>query len=200
MHGDEEELDEFSTFYGGSEMQESPECAECSCKNPFCIFFLNHVIQNRFKYSRKADSFEHKHVNICGFTFCLYGDVYVRHLCKKNVGIGDIRNLKMQKKMIIYCEDMSRFAQVFCEEENISVLYKSMIPINFNNEFIPRIYKLKKKEIQILINTYGPLKNFPRIKSSDILLRLLGARKKDVITIYRKNMDCADYVYYRVVI
>ena len=69
-----------------------------------------------------------------------------------------------------------------------------------NHELVPKHEIVSEEEKKKLIEVYGPLKNFPRIRSSDPQVKLLGAKPGDVIKIVRRNEVSEESIYYRVVV
>jgi len=68
------------------------------------------------------------------------------------------------------------------------------------HELVPKHEIVSEEEKKMLIEKYGPLKNFPRIYSSDPQVKALNAKPGDVIKITRKSEVAGEVVYYRVVI
>lgn len=173
----------------------------CDCQQESCHLFLNQMFKSRANFlSSIKDYSRHSHKTIFGCTFCVYNDVYVLHVCTQNVGIAELRNLKMQENMIIFCVDMSRFAKSFCVDEKIDVITVGMRMLNTSNSIFPVARKVLSKERLHLKRKYGDFKWFPRIKSTDPYMQYLGAKKKDIVKFFRKYNNEIQFVYYRKVI
>lgn len=70
------------------------------------------------------------------------------------------------------------------------------------NFLVPKHEIATEEEKQELIKKYGPLKYFPRILSSDPIVKKIGAKPGDLIKIYRKSpiLKGKYSIYYRVVV
>lgn len=173
----------------------------CSCQQESCHLFINQMFAARTEFlSNAKDYSKHTHKTVFGCKFCVYNDVYVLHACTQNVGVAELRNLKMQENMIIYCADMSRFAKSFCNEEKINVITAGMRMLNASNHLFPLARRVLKKERLHLKRQYGDFKWFPRIKSTDPYMQYLGAKKKDIVKFFRKYNNEIQFIYYRRVI
>lgn len=78
------------------------------------------------------------------------------------------------------------------KSEDMEILKSDLIP---KHEILSGDEKSKVFE-QFNINP----KQLPRIKEDDPVVKLLGAKKGDVIRIVRKEEVTGEYVYYRVVV
>lgn len=70
-----------------------------------------------------------------------------------------------------------------------------------NNELVPKHEILSKEEEEELLKKYNTTKkHLPKILSTDPIVKLLGAKKGDIIKITRKSQLAGEYYYYRVVV
>ena len=72
-----------------------------------------------------------------------------------------------------------------------------------NHFLIPKAEIVSEEEKRKLLGIYGEsLKQFPKIKESDPLVKALGAKVGDIIKVYRENPIIKNHysIYYRVVV
>ena len=71
----------------------------------------------------------------------------------------------------------------------------------FKSGIIPKHIILSEDEKAAVLKQYNvTIKQFPRIKSSDPVVKRLGAKRGDIIKIIRTDSDIGEYNYYRVVV
>jgi DNA-directed RNA polymerase subunit H (RpoH/RPB5) len=196
-------LNKYNIGIVNSEQTVRKKCKSGACDREFCDRALRQFVQARIKYKNSGnctDSIQHA-TEKCDGTFCCVHEYKIVHVCSKSIGINDLRDLTMTKNMVVYCKDMSRFAIDFCHKEGIFILTVDMVVfMNENNQLINSAYKITKKHKKHLIQMYGKIKYFPKIKQSDVLIRYIGAQPKDVVCFERKNYtSVSHHKYYRLV-
>ncbi|MHA1596955.1 MAG: DNA-directed RNA polymerase subunit H [Candidatus Asgardarchaeia archaeon] len=75
-------------------------------------------------------------------------------------------------------------------------------PINLmDHVLVPKHEIMSKEEVKKLINKYGILpEQLPWIRSTDPVVKAIGARPGDVIRIRRKSDTAGESIYYRYVV
>ncbi|MEM5812814.1 MAG: DNA-directed RNA polymerase subunit H [Candidatus Aenigmatarchaeota archaeon] len=70
-----------------------------------------------------------------------------------------------------------------------------------DNELVPKHEILSKEEEEELLKKYNTTKkHLPKILATDPIVKLIGAKKGDIIRITRKSPIAGEYYYYRVVV
>ena len=60
---------------------------------------------------------------------------------------------------------------------------------------------LEDEEVNLILDKYGILKeDLPKIKSNDPVVKVIGAKRGNVLKITRRSPTASESVYYRVVI
>ncbi|MFH8080431.1 MAG: DNA-directed RNA polymerase subunit H [Candidatus Aenigmatarchaeota archaeon] len=79
------------------------------------------------------------------------------------------------------------------EETNINIL---------EHELVPKHYIVSEEEKQKILEKYKitKLNQLPQIKSTDPVVKALGAKPGDLIKIIRKSSIAKEVVYYRIVV
>lgn len=76
-----------------------------------------------------------------------------------------------------------------------------MKPILLKHSLVPKHTIMTKSEVEAILEYFGlNLDQFPKIKSSDPIVKEIGARKGDVIRIIRQSPVAGEAIYYRVVV
>ena len=71
----------------------------------------------------------------------------------------------------------------------------------FESGIVPKHEVLSEEEKAKILEQFGiTLKQLPRIKHEDPVVKRLGAKKDDIIKITRKSPISGEYDYYRVVV
>lgn len=174
------------------------------CSRQCCRKNIMTLVQlRRFYQNRNFEGLEIHMENInCEQELCQVCEYTILHVCDKTIGIADLRDLTMSKNLIIYCKDISRFARQFCVSENIFILTFTMASlISIKNPIINLMYKLNKQEKKKLIQIYGSINNFPKLKREDTIVQLAGGKKKDLVCILRHGYEeVENHCYYRLII
>ncbi|MCX8179576.1 MAG: DNA-directed RNA polymerase subunit H [Candidatus Aenigmarchaeota archaeon] len=71
-----------------------------------------------------------------------------------------------------------------------------------SHELVPKHYIVSEDEKQKIMEKYRitKLNQFPQIKSSDPVVKVIGAKPGDLIKIIRKSPIAKEVVYYRIVV
>jgi len=71
----------------------------------------------------------------------------------------------------------------------------------FQSALVPKHEILDEEEKRKFIEKYGVSeKQIPKIKSTDPAVKILGAKKGDLIRIIRKSQTAGEYIYFRIVV
>jgi DNA-directed RNA polymerase subunit H len=71
----------------------------------------------------------------------------------------------------------------------------------FKSNLVPKHELMSGEEIDTLLKQYNiKLKNLPRIKTDDPVVKVLAGKKGDVIKISRNSPTAGDSTYYRVIV
>jgi DNA-directed RNA polymerase subunit H len=78
------------------------------------------------------------------------------------------------------------------EEKSVNIFQSSIVPVH---------ELMNAEEKADLLKKFGvSLKQIPRIKDDDAAVKMLGAKRGDVIRIIRRSPVAGEYYYYRVVV
>lgn len=71
----------------------------------------------------------------------------------------------------------------------------------FESELVPKHELLTKEEkVEFLKKNNLSVKQLPRIKSEDPVVKVLGGKKGDVVKVIRASPVAGEYYYYRIVV
>lgn len=71
----------------------------------------------------------------------------------------------------------------------------------FQSNLVPKHEILSGEEKSELLKKLNvSLKQFPRVRDDDPVIKLLKAKRGDLIKITRKSLSAGEYLYYRVVV
>ncbi len=70
-----------------------------------------------------------------------------------------------------------------------------------SHELVPKHEIITEEEVNSLIKEYGiTVDQLPKIRSDDPIVKIIGAKKGQVLKITRNSPTAGEYYYYRVVI
>lgn len=70
-----------------------------------------------------------------------------------------------------------------------------------DHELVPEHVILNKEEVNELLSKYNiSLNQLPKIKASDAVIQIIGAKPGDVVKIIRPSLTAGKSVYYRLVV
>jgi len=130
-------------------------------------------------------------------------------LASGNVGVNNVkamrRNLERRniESGILIARGFSHPARRQARKKHIEPISEKMLPsFNiFNHQLVPKHEILSKEEAEELLEKYRikPYK-LSRIKSSDPVVMLIGAKPGDILKITRKSLTAGKHVTYRYVV
>lgn len=123
---------------------------------------------------------------------------------KKN-GLFNIYNTNKDKQIIFIVESISTklFTEIKNSYDNIEIFLINDIIHNCYENILQCHYKLlTREEVSVLKKNYNIFDNkiIPKIKKSDIIVRLFNAKVNDIFQITRFNPDFGKDIFYRIVI
>lgn len=136
--------------------------------------------------------------------------ILVRVILKSNiVGVHYIRDMKKEieqkgfKGGILIGNRFTHAATREARNNHIEILLEASLPIFniFDHELVPKHEILPEKEVHKLLSKYR-IKPYqlPRIKASDPIVKIMGAKPGDILKITRKSATARSYVSYRYVL
>lgn len=130
-------------------------------------------------------------------------------LASGNVGVNNVKAMRKAleegkiESGILIAKGFSHPSRREARRNRIEPISEKSLPsFNiFNHQLVPKHEILPKEEAEELLKLYRikPYK-LPRIKSSDPVVMLIGAKPGDILKITRKSLTAGDYVTYRHVV
>ena len=135
--------------------------------------------------------------------------VYKTPLALGKVGVHYVRKMRdrMEKEGyrggILIGYGFSHSAVKEAKNNRIEAISEGLLPSFdlFNHDLVPKHEVLSKEEAEELLKRYRikPYK-LPRIKASDPVVMLIGAKPGDIVKIKRKSLTAGNHVTYRYVV
>ncbi|MBS7606625.1 DNA-directed RNA polymerase subunit H [Candidatus Bathyarchaeota archaeon] len=103
---------------------------------------------------------------------------------------------------IIVSEKYTQSAKSLARKNNIELIPQDFPSFNiFKHYLVPKHEVLSPEERKVVLEKYRiePYK-LPRIKTSDPIIRVIGAKPGDIVKITRRSPTAGESVYYRYVV
>lgn len=167
-----------------------------------CFLIFEKMIKERTRIRLKMDeTLDEKMVQkeviiIQGKKYCKVNNELFYCACFQTIGLSNIKEI--ESPCTVICFSCTNQARKYALQHNISILLSITIHLFSMNPSLPRLHLCTKREQNEYIKRYGKMKYTPKILHDDPYIQYIGAKKGDLLRIYRKQNDCT-YIYYRYV-
>lgn len=176
--------------------------------------FIYTIIDNFINILQELRNIDKKTFNIKSINYndnCIENDSFFIKVfnfkvtnIKKN-GLLNIYNSHKDKKIIFIVETISSklYTEIVTSYDNIEIFLINDIIHNCYENILQCKYKLlNKEEVDVLKKNYSIFdsKIIPKIKKSDIIVRLFNAKVNDIFQITRFDSQFGKDIFYRIVI
>lgn len=170
--------------------------------NECCILFEKMIIERTKIENKTSENIDQiqlqlQTVIINDKIYCKVNEMLFYCCCFQTVGLNDIKLI--HSPCTIICLSSTNPARKYAENNNITILSSIIIHMFGMNSFLPKIHLCNKREQNEYISRYGDIQFTPKIMHKDPYIQYIGAKKGDLLRIYRKQ-SVSTYIYYRYVI
>lgn len=162
--------------------------------NECCILFQK-MIMERTKTDENKVKIET--INIKDKVYCKVNEMIFYCACFQTIGLSNIKEI--HSPCTIICFSCTSPARKYAQNNNITILSSMIMHMFGTIHSRPNVDICNKREQKEYILRYGDLKFTPKIMHQDPYIQYIGAKKGDLLRIYRKKND-STYIYYRYVL